>query len=386
MNINLISVFLVLVIAIPLVKGFFMIFSSEDLKEDIVSFESSVTFIISLIAALFFIKKIFLEHNYGIYKTIYEKLLTYDIFNSQYNMYAVYLAIMPLLIFIIFEVISFIFFLINSIAVFPTLKLLERGLAKRSKLTKRIISLVFSIPKSAAYLIFFTVALNIIIMFNVSKPFNKYIAKSQIYNSVCKKVVVPVANSQLAKQIPNILDNSFKIEKRQIPNGTGKEKFTGKTIVYYNGITIGQGVKSNKEIDRFTKELLAGTVNDYDKAKKIYEWIGQNIKYDNVKAKKILNNDFDEKSGAIPTFESRKGICLDYSCLYVAMSRSAHLKVRLITGEGFNGVNWVNHAWNQVYVNNEWINLDSTFYNGGYYFDTPRFLLDHRYSSIAGEW
>ncbi|NFF68539.1 transglutaminase-like domain-containing protein, partial [Clostridium sporogenes] len=73
---------------------------------------------------------------------------------------------------------------------------------------------------------------------------------------------------------------------------------------------------------------------------------------------------------------------------FIAMCRANDIKVRLITGEGFNGVSWVSHAWNQVYIPEEgrWINVDTTFYKGGNYFDTKRFDIDHRKSQIAGEW
>jgi hypothetical protein len=62
--------------------------------------------------------------------------------------------------------------------------------------------------------------------------------------------------------------------------------------------------------------------------------------------------------------------------------------VRIITGEGFNGVSWVSHAWNQVYIpeRDEWINVDPTFYKGGNYFDSIRFEVDHESDEIAGEW
>lgn len=131
--------------------------------------------------------------------------------------------------------------------------------------------------------------------------------------------------------------------------------------------------------------------NDEDtisKGRTLYKWIGSNITYDNGKADRILNNDFEQKSGAIDAFQSRKGICFDYACLYVAMCRANNIKVRLITGEGFNGVNWVGHAWNQIYdeSSKEWINVDTTFYKGGNYFNSRRFEFDHRNDIIAAQW
>jgi transglutaminase-like putative cysteine protease len=72
----------------------------------------------------------------------------------------------------------------------------------------------------------------------------------------------------------------------------------------------------------------------------------------------------------------------------VAMARANGLKVRIITGEGFNGVSWVSHAWNEVFIpeENKWIKVDPTFYKGGNYFNSKRFDLDHRDAKIAGEW
>ena len=70
------------------------------------------------------------------------------------------------------------------------------------------------------------------------------------------------------------------------------------------------------------------------------------------------------------------------------MCKDNNIKVRIITGKGFNGNSWVSHAWNQVYVEEEkrWINVDATFLIGGDYFDSKRFVIDHKEESIAGEW
>ncbi len=70
------------------------------------------------------------------------------------------------------------------------------------------------------------------------------------------------------------------------------------------------------------------------------------------------------------------------------MCRANNIKVRLVTGDGFNGANWVSHAWNQVYISdlNQWINVDTTFAKGGNYFNNKMFDLDHKNANIIGEW
>ncbi|AIY83431.1 transglutaminase family protein [Clostridium baratii] len=159
-------------------------------------------------------------------------------------------------------------------------------------------------------------------------------------------------------------------------------------IIYYNGVTIDEGIRSNSEINSKAKEIVKNDKTDKEKAKSLYVWVGSNIKYDFKKAEEVLSNKKVNNSGAIPAFEERKGICFDYACLYAAMCRAVNLKVRIVMGEAYNGEEYINHAWNEVYLDSEkrWIKVDPTFYIAGNYFDNKNFDKDHREKSIAGEW
>ena len=159
-------------------------------------------------------------------------------------------------------------------------------------------------------------------------------------------------------------------------------------IVYYNGVTLEEGIKSNDRIDSIAKELTNNVNNDLDKARIIYSWIGNNLDYDYERAKKALNNENIEDSGAITAFENRSGICFDYSCLYVAMARAVGLKVRLLIGTAYDGIQYGPHSWNEVYISEieKWVPVDTTFYLAGDYFNNDDFYEDHITESIAGEW
>ncbi|NFD84384.1 transglutaminase domain-containing protein [Clostridium botulinum] len=391
MKTNPVTLILAAVFFSPILKGFLSKFSSPNLKLDIEDINKTISFVISLFLGIYYSKKIFIEHNVGIYKDIYERIPKNIIKYIDNNFFMVYVVVTPLIIFIIYKIIFLILDILNSITIYPILDKLEDILRDKGNIFKRIFGALFNIPKSICYVLLIAFVLNIFSMFTKNDTLNKYLQSSKIYNNICKQAIIPVTNSKIAKKLPNIINNSFKIVVKEEAgkNSSQQNNFKDKkTIVYYNGVTLEEGIKSNKQINNFARHLAAEDATSKGKAKIIYDWIGTNISYDHDKAEKVLKDNFQVKSGAIPTFNSKSGICFDYSCLFIAMCRANDIKVRLVTGEGFNGVSWVSHAWNQVYIPEEgrWINVDATFYKGGNYFDTKRFDIDHRKSQIAGEW
>jgi hypothetical protein len=393
LKINPITLLLVIAFAYPIIKGFLFKFSSNSLKEDIQEIGNNLSFIVSLFLGVFFSKKVFIEHNSGIYKDIYEivpEKLLYYIENNNMVLYAI---IIPIMIFILYKVASFIMELVSKITFYPVVDILERFIQNKSNTLKRISGAIIEIPKAVVYVLFITFIINILSLFNLTSKYSAFLEDSKPYNYLCKEIVIPATNSTVAKQLPNILNNSFKVvvkdaDSQDIANSIVDIASNKRVIVYYNGVTLDEGIKSNSKIDSFAKELGSKGVLSKDKAKLIYNWVGSNINYDYEKADRVLGNDFDIKSGAIPTFQTKQGICFDYACLYVAMARANGLKVRIITGEGFNGVSWVSHAWNEVYIPEEdkWYKVDPTFFKGGNYFNSRRFDLDHRDAKVAGQW
>lgn len=382
MEINIISLILIISFAYPIFLGFFKHFSTVELKKNITSTEADIGVIVALILGLFFLKRIFFQHDFGIYKKIYEVLPSDFINYVESKPFLLYLMVLPIFALIFYEIIKYFFYLLNIVIIFPVLDRLDRSIQNKSNIVKKSLTAIFQIPKAICYVIVLTVIFNTLVFTNLSSKINDYLSSSKIYNYICKDVIVPIANSKVARQIPNIINNSMKIEvKEASKNIAGID-----TVIYYNGVTLEEGIRSNSTIDDFARKLVSNAKNEDEKAKLIYEWIGKNIDYDDEKAKRILNNDFNVKSGAIVAFNERKGICFDYSCLYIAMCRAVDLDVRLITGEGFNGISWVSHAWNQVYVNGQWVNVDTTFYKGGNYYNSSRFNLDHRNASVEAEW
>ncbi|MCY6370637.1 transglutaminase-like domain-containing protein [Clostridium ganghwense] len=381
---NTVDIALILIFLYPLLKGFLFKFSSKNLKNDIEEIGSYISFIGGAISGTYLTKQIFVMHQEGVYAEIYNYIPEKIVSVLDSNPIFIYVVVMPIMIFLLYKIIGFVIEIINSMTFYPLLDGIEDLIKEKSGFTKRIIGLLFQLPKSICYILLVSLVLNVLVIIGVNNSYNQKLDKSVVYSSICENIINPITNSKFAKKLPNIINDSFKIVIKN--DDTESLSNSGKTIVYYNGVTLSEGIKSNKDVDQFARELVKDRKNTYEKSKHIYNWVGKNIDYDYEKVDKILRNDFSVKSGAINTFNSRKGICFDYACLYAAMCKANNIKVRIITGEGFNGSNWVSHAWNQVYISEEniWINVDTTFYKGGNYFDSSIFKLDHRNAKIAG--
>lgn len=114
------------------------------------------------------------------------------------------------------------------------------------------------------------------------------------------------------------------------------------------------GVMTEKEAEEI-KTFLETTVikdekDDYQKAKKIYEWITKNIKYATLQDQNIGLRPYD-------VFKYKVAVCGGYSNLYKAMLNLAGIPAILVTGDTTAGA----HAWNLVYADGKWFFSDSTW-------------------------
>ena len=130
---------------------------------------------------------------------------------------------------------------------------------------------------------------------------------------------------------------------------------TKNTAKYSENISIvdGEPIKDitvgNRLIASKAMHITDSATSDYQKAIDIYVWISENIKY--------TNSAFGTKYPAIYAFKTREAICTGFAGLYSAMARDVGLSVRQIGGTAQGQ----GHTWNQVYVKNQWMNVDCTF-------------------------
>lgn len=104
------------------------------------------------------------------------------------------------------------------------------------------------------------------------------------------------------------------------------------------------------------KTMTAAAKTDSEKVQLVYSYITAKIKYDYAKISKL-------QSTYIPniedTYATNLGICYDYSALFGSMLRSVGVPAKLIKGYKNDITEY--HAWNQVYLNNKWVYIDTTY-------------------------
>ncbi len=123
-------------------------------------------------------------------------------------------------------------------------------------------------------------------------------------------------------------------------------------------------------VERLSNYLTAPYESDSLKARAIYEWMSNHIRYDVHKKRKQY------KSNRL--LKRRKGICSHYSQLYSDLCNSAGLQVMKVEGysrsiEMYPNEKhyWSTHAWNAIKLNDKWFFVDMTWGSGFIVYNVP---------------
>lgn len=136
--------------------------------------------------------------------------------------------------------------------------------------------------------------------------------------------------------------------------GIAKVNHTVIDIENDRSILPSRGIESDHEaIINQANQLTTNLSNDREKAKAIYKFVAQHVAYDVNKAE---NDIFNISDSALSTLESGNGICQDYAFLATALLRAIGLESHYIHGDAGE-----RHAWVEVKVDEEWIEMDPTW-------------------------
>ena len=124
------------------------------------------------------------------------------------------------------------------------------------------------------------------------------------------------------------------------------------TMTYYT--TYEQEQKVDIEIGSLVNGLGLNTGSDYEKIQRIYDWICDNVKYDQVH---VMDNTYLSQFTAYAALFDRTAVCQGYAVLFYRLAMEAGVDTRVIAGLGNGGA----HGWNIVRLNDEYYNLDATW-------------------------
>jgi hypothetical protein len=399
---NLVTIGLIVIFSLPIIKGIFSEFTRERVRYSLESLLNNIEFIAGLFISIYLVRKILFEHDLWVYSQIYKWIpQNFKAIIHGQDILA-YLFAVPVVLLVVAIVLRVLTAPLFNLFIVPFSNAFYSIVNSSNSLVKKIAGAVWQVPKAIYITLISALLLNFYTYYFYNPNLSKWMNESGVYQTIYEKTIYPVLNSNIAKKIPVLVNDSFRrVANNTNPDGTGSSgssiadgiarQLKGKNvriIEYFNGVTLDEAIKSTPEIDKTAKELVKNETDSRKKAYAIYTWVSRNIKYDYDKAKKVSIDPRGVPSGAQEAFSSRKGICFDYASLYVAMCRAVGLKVRLVTGLGYSGVSWGDHAWNQVYspLESRWINVDATFGTIANYFDKPDFDVDHKYSDVQGEW
>lgn len=125
--------------------------------------------------------------------------------------------------------------------------------------------------------------------------------------------------------------------------------------------------KKEKTISKLAAELSIGAETDLQKARAIYDWLTENISYDD----RGYNSGQYSPTDANSVLKNGVAVCDGFASLFVALGQEMGLEVEKVIGyakgygyrpgQRFSGTD---HAWNRIKINGEWRMFDATWGGG----------------------
>jgi hypothetical protein len=176
---------------------------------------------------------------------------------------------------------------------------------------------------------------------------NKYAAYTIPKNGKFSYEIIADVNTTAI--IPEILDTNIETPSEVVKQYTEQtEKVESDSLEITN--LAKNKLTSNKFIETLNTAVL--WVNDYVEYAKGAEF----------------NKYYLQQKTAVETLLNRKGVCDEFANLATAILRAKNIPTRLAIGITYDGQNWGNHAWIEVYNTKQkaWIPSDPTFREAGF--------------------
>jgi len=118
--------------------------------------------------------------------------------------------------------------------------------------------------------------------------------------------------------------------------------------------------KINTEVDRIINEIIEEDDDDYDKLKKIHDYLVNNTKYD-IEANETGSSPYDSKR-ATGTLLEHYATCNGYTdAMAIILSKLGFKNFKVATTPEEISYESTGHIWNAVYFDNNWVHIDLTW-------------------------
>ena len=137
--------------------------------------------------------------------------------------------------------------------------------------------------------------------------------------------------------------------------GTKTQNYFDITITAYYSTTYAQESTFKSKANQLLEEMdIKNVTSDYKKIKMIYDYICNNVAYDD---EHLDDDSYLLQYSAYAALVNKKAVCQGYANLFYYLARKAGISTRIITGISYK----MEHAWNIVKLENVYYNLDSTW-------------------------
>ncbi|MDR0268377.1 transglutaminase domain-containing protein [Paenibacillus sp.] len=241
--------------------------------------------------------------------------------------------------------------------------LFASGTRKSSSILSRLSGAVIGLLIGVARCMVVVALLFVYVSLYPNTTFARYVEASPIYQEGAQRVLeplsgtlvkdkLPVFTKAVEKELSGIMQRKYEVIDHAIPD----------------------------DIDAAAADIVKGAKSDEEKARRLYDWVGSRVQYDHGKVDDYEQKGIWHEQTPQNTFDTRKGVCIDYARLYAMMARSQGLQVRVVTGQGYNGQGGYGpHAWNEVFLSEKekWVPLDPTWAKSGNWFNPLNFAATH---------
>lgn len=162
----------------------------------------------------------------------------------------------------------------------------------------------------------------------------------------------PVADSLPYAIVWRVVVNSFGYKIGSL--GTlGEYADDIKKYLEAGGLTFWSGYMKAK-----AESLVQGSESVLESARRLGNWVSSSLTYDRAY--------WEVTAPAQEVFCHRRGVCDEFTNLFIAMARSVGIPTRYAEGLVYSGEEWNYHAWAEVYSDGQWLPVDPTYNEAGF--------------------